>query len=426
MSYLIEQQIVGALLIDAASIEPIADMVTEEMFTNECLGAVYGEYRKAFDKGVTTSMEIVSNELKGRLPDDVVFDELRKCAAQSVTSATIESYADVLVREHKVGKLRNIIQTLDVSPSNVDETVNQLMNELESLQGGEKNEPKPLPEIVREYKDDYFRDTGIVRFDIGFRKMDELLGGIEGGDIVVIGARPAVGKSAFAAQVASHLASLGKKVGFFNLEMKEKQIYERFLSMQSGIGLMRIRRAVNFLYDEEERFNRANIELEKKEDIVVSTGRKSARQIRAECKRGKYDVIVIDYLQLMKPDKSYGGNRYAEVGEMSHAVKAIAMDFNIPVIVLTQLNRVPSGTKEPGMEDIRESGDIEQDASTIILLWNTDEKDTSKKGVRIAKQRQGKTGKFKMRFDGDNMKFREVADDDFEWSQTQEQETPFD
>ena len=118
-------------------------------------------------------------------------------------------------------------------------------------------------------------------------------------------------------------------------------------------------------------------------------------------------------MQLLKPEGRYKGNRFAEVGEISHGLKAIAKDCNIPVIVLSQLNRASVGRedKEPSMSELRESGDIEQDASIILLLWNLDE-DGRDKGCKVEKNRQGKTGKVQMRFNGDSMKFEEVSDRD--------------
>ena len=174
------------------------------------------------------------------------------------------------------------------------------------------------------------------------------------------------------------MAANGKRVGFYNLEMQEKQVYERFVVAQSGIGLTRLRRAKKFLGDEEERFKKANKTLLERDNIVITTGSKSMSEIRSESRHMGYDVIIIDYLQLLKPDKSYWGNRYAEVGAISKAIKSLAMELNIPIIALSQLNRVSEAreTKEPTMAELREAGDIEQDASVIILLWNVSQEDS--------------------------------------------------
>ena len=142
-----------------------------------------------------------------------------------------------------------------------------------------------------------------------------------------------------------------------------------------------------------------------------------------------YDIIIIDYLQLLKADTTYRGNRAAEVGEISRAVKNLAMELNIPVIALSQLNRTTEmGTnKEPTMAELREAGNIEQDASVIMLLWNLDENDRSKKGCKIEKNRQGECGKVVLKFNGDLMKFQETNEsvqEAKEWKSSKE-DNPF-
>ncbi len=186
--------------------------------------------------------------------------------------------------------------------------------------------------------------------------------------------------------------------------------------------MTRIRRAVKFLGDEEKRFKKANDALAGRSNIVISTGAKTVSEIRAESRHMGFDVIVIDYLQLIRSDTFYRGNRVAEVGAISKAIKALAMELQIPIILLSQLNRASEGreTREPSMSELRESGDIEQDASVIILLWNMSEDDRSKKGCKIEKNRQGETGKMELRFDGDQMRFRDAG----EWQEPAE-ECPF-
>jgi replicative DNA helicase len=122
----------------------------------------------------------------------------------------------------------------------------------------------------------------------------------------------------------------------------------------------------------------------------------------------KYDLLIIDYLQLLIADDRYRGNRQAEVGFISSQLKAIAMDYQIPVIALSQLNRASEGrqNKEPTMGELREAGNLEQDASTIILMWNKNENDPSEKGLKVEKSRQGKTGRCDMVFDGAHMTFK--------------------
>lgn len=431
MSYLAEENIIGSLLLDRSCMDDIYNVLSAEMFTSELLGRMYLEFQKGYDNRYDVNPAVIVQKLSGDVfPEQLIIDEIKNCTVNTTTSATVKSYADVIVSEYKARRLDNILGTIKVSPNDVSGQIGRIIASLEALQDGKSVASKALPDIVRENKDKYFIDNESEKTYIGFSRLDDLLGGLEGGDMIVIGARPAVGKSAFVTQITSNLADRGKKVGFYNLEMQEKQVYERFVVSQSGIGLTRLRRAKKFLGDEKERFDKANEVLEKKDNIVITTGSKSVSEIRSESRHMGFDIIIIDYLQLLKSDKEYRGNRYAEVGAISKAIKALAMELNIPIIALSQLNRVSEArdTKEPTMAELREAGDIEQDASVIILMWNLSNDDKSKKGCKIEKQRQGKTGRIVLKFNGDLMRFEETGEsvkEAQEWAKSADDDCPF-
>lgn len=409
MNLLAEQNVIGSLLLDPRSVEKAR--LEPEMFSSELYGRMYLEFLRGYENGYAVNAVVLAAKITD-FPADMVQKEIRTCLEKTLTSVEIGSYADIVRREYRAGRLNQILQSVKPEPESVDQQAGELINDLEALLDGRESQSKTLAEIARENKDRYFKDNEASRIYIGFPGLDDILGGLEGGDMIVIGARPGVGKSAFVTQVTTFLARRGKRVGFYNLEMQEKQIYERFVVAESGIGLTRLRRAVRFLGDEEEQFRRANELLEKEERIVITTGSKAMSEIRSESRHMDYDVIVIDYLQLLKADKTYRGNRYAEVGAISKAIKALAMELNIPVIALSQLNRVSEArdTKEPTMSELREAGDIEQDASVILLMWNLSKNDPSRKGIKVEKQRQGRTGKLTLRFNGDLMKFEESGE----------------
>ena len=431
MSFLAEQNIIGSLLIDKTSIDSIYGKISPEMFTSELLGRIFLEFQRGYDNhydvNPVTIMQKISSDV---FPEGIVREELKDCAINTVTSTEIASYADVIAKDYKAQNLTKIITDIRVSSDKVNEQISSLISDLESLQDNKTSQMATMPEIVNECKGNYFVDKGEEKNYIGFPKLDDLLGGLRGGDVIVIGARPAVGKSAFVTQITSNLADRNKRIGFYSLEMQKEQCYERFVVAKSGIGLTRLCRAKNFLGDEKERFDKANVYLENKDNIIITVGSKTVGEIRSESRHMGYDVIIVDYLQLVKVDKAYRGNRYAEVGEISHAFKALAMELNIPIIILSQLNRVSEGreTKEPTMAELRESGDIEQDASVIILLWNISADDESKKGCKIEKQRQGKKGKVVLNFNGDLMQFEETDESVKEaqsWKKL-DNSTPFD
>lgn len=415
MSYISEREVIGSLLMDNECMSEIYGMLSADMFTSELLGRVYKEFQRAYDNRYQLNIAVLEQKLRSdNFPSHLIIEELMACVQNTVTSATVKANAEVIVNDYKAKRLDEVLTTTKVTPSNYKECMRSLQQEMESLQSGETSRTKTLSQLVTEYKDNYFVEREVKPLFVGFDKLDGMFGGLEGGDMIVIGARPAVGKSALVTQITTNLARQGKRVGFYNLEMQNKQMYERFVVSESGIGLTRLRRATAFLGDEKERFDRANEVLAKAENIVIiSTGGKSVGEIRAESKHMDYDIIIIDYLQLLKADTTYRGNRTAEVGEISRAIKNLAMELNIPIIALSQLNRASEGkeSKEPTMAELREAGNIEQDASVIILLWNINQDDRSKKGCKIEKNRQGECGKEVLLFNGDTMRFEETDED---------------
>lgn len=422
MSYFAEQNVVGSLLMDGEAIDRIAAFLEPEMFTSELLGRVYLEYLRGYENGYPVNLVTVRERLCGdKMPESVVAESLKECVSVTVTSAQIKSYAEAVRDDYKAAQVGKLLSGTRVTAAGVNEQIGQLLTELEALRDDKAAKAKTLAQIAAEYQNNYFCEhpDGLK---VGLPNLDDMTGGLEGGDIIVIGARPAVGKSALVTQITTNLAEQGKKIGFYNLEMSDKQMYERFVASQSGLGLTRIRRAVKFLGDEEKRFKMANNALAERSNIVISTGAKTVSEIRSESRHMGFDVIVIDYLQLIRSDTFYRGNRVAEVGAISKAIKALAMELNIPIILLSQLNRASEGreTREPSMSELRESGDIEQDASVIILLWNMSEEDRSKKGCKVEKNRQGETGKMELRFDGDKMRFKDAG----EWQESVE-DCPF-
>lgn len=431
MSYLAEQNVVGSLLIDQSSIKKIYGRIEPDMFTNEILSRAYMEFLRGYENGYTVNLVVLDEKMSDmKVQPHIIREELKDCVQNTVSSVEIAEAAGIIVQEHKTRLYNSILDRVMLFPDTADQQIAKMIADLESVLGHKNSASKTLAEIAKENKGKYFWDNKSEKIYLGFPNLDDMLGGLEGGDMIVIGARPAVGKSAFVTQLANNLAETGKKIGFYNLEMQEKQMYERFVVAKSGIGLTRLRRAVRFLSDEEQRFHTANEELEKEEKIIISTGGKTMNDIKHESRHMGYDVIIIDYLQLIRSEKHYSGNRYAEVGSISKSIKDLAMSLNIPVIALSQLNRVSEGreTKEPTMSELREAGDIEQDASVIMLMWNLSDSDRSKKGFKVEKQRQGKTGKMVLRFHGDLMRFEESEEsikDAREWADKVDDDCPF-
>lgn len=412
MSSLEERSVIGCLLMDNGQIHKIYDILKPEMFNDPLMREIYREIVKAYDIGQPSNLVTITQAVEcDTFPREHIGQVLKECVLLPITSGEISSYADSLVKEYKARELKRLVSNMQIAAAGVNTQIADLLRELEGLRKNEKSRARQLSVIVGEYQGQYFKEQTEDKLYTGFSKLDDITGGLEGGDMIVIGARPGVGKSAFISQIILEMAKHGKRIGFYNLEMSDKQVYERFLSNQSGIGLNRIRRAKKFLGDEQERFQKANDTLGKM-SILISSGAKSVSEIRNECRHQELDCIIIDYLQLVKADVRYQ-SRASEVGAVSKAIKALAMELNVPIIALSQLNRVSEvrETKEPTMGELREAGDIEQDASIIILLWNMDAEDVSRKGLKVDKNRQGELGKIVYRFDGGEMKFVETDED---------------
>ena len=412
MSDLAEKTVIGCLLMDNKELHRIYDLLKPDMFQDPVLKEIYREIVKLYDIGQPANLVTITQGVESEsYTREYITQVLRDCALLPYTSTELKSYAESVVRDYKAEVFRNTLTRTQVTAAGVEYQIADTIQELEALKRSEKNKSKKLTAIVTEYQDQYFQERKEEKLYTGFSKLDEITGGLEGGDVIVIGARPGVGKSAFTSQIIQEMAKAGKRIGFYNLEMSEKQVYERLLSNQSGIRLNRIRRAIQFLGDEKERFESANQMLGKM-DILISSGTKSVSEIRNECRHQELDCIIIDYLQLVRADTRYQ-SRASEVGAISKAIKALAMELNVPIIALSQLNRTSEmrETKEPTMGELREAGDIEQDASIIILLWNLDNEDKTRKGLKVDKNRQGELGKIVYRFDGNEMRFQETEEE---------------
>lgn len=414
-SMLSEQNVIGSLLINNESINDICDILQPEMFYNSLLGKAYESCVKAFRENKPFDMVTMIEYIKENSNADeaTIFEVIKECTQVTATSSNIRLYAESVINYYIPRLCQVRMQEVQKHPETAMQIIQDLNKLTLDITQNTGIDYHSVSEIADMYSGQYFKEKEGKRLQIGIKCLDEAIGDLEGGDVFVIGARPAVGKSALAMQILNGLARNGNKIGYFNLEMTEKQIFERFIANESGIGLTRIRRAIKFLNDEEEKYNKAVDILRQKDRIIISSGSKTTNRIRSITQKEQFDAIVIDYLQLILPSGRYRGNRVTEVGEISHALKAIATDMGIPVILLAQLNREIEGRniKKPQMSDLRESGDIENDASIILFLWNEDEDDRSKKGYVVAKQRQGETSEGKLIFNGDLMKF--YGEDEF-------------
>ncbi len=404
-----EECLVSCLLTDWTSMEKIYGMLSPDMFDEAVFGAIFNEYHNAFDE----NKELTLSELQQLLEKDgykdyEIEDALTRAVSRRTLSWQISGHANAILKHWKKTCVDNIIGHIEIMEGDVDNQIEGLITDLESLRTGSTSKGRTVADIVNSHADDYFcdKEKNIILLDD--EGIDTMTGGFQGGDLILCGARPGTGKSALAMQWAWVFAKQGYKVGYYNCEMQEEAVLERLISSKTGIPTTRVRLAKAFLNDEEQKYRKAVEELSKQDRIIIFTGSKNVSDIRADMREHKFDVIIIDYLQLLFTGSRYQGNRVAEVGELSRDIKCLAMDFDIPVIALSQLSRATEGrsTKEPQLSDLRESGSLEQDASIVFFLWDKDEEDRSQKGFKTAKSRNGLVGRYDLVFNGASMTFK--------------------
>lgn len=403
-----ERQIIGSLILDASRIDDMHG-INSEMFTDSTMGRIFSLYALAEGKEVN-QLSIINAISSDFLPEHSAKELLIELVNEHDPGISDEYCVKQILDAHTARVVNGILDRTVITPQNVEKVIDELRDNLDGLVRNDDVKAKSLSELASEYSGEYFKEhEGKKIFNFGFEKIDKAIGGLDPGDITVIAARPAVGKSAFTLQAARKFGRDGYRIGYFNLEMGEKQIYERSVASTSGIDMTRIRMATNFLNNEKTDFDKGNATLVKENNLYVMTGTFSIPKIRSFQKANRFDLIIIDYLQLIQAAVKRN-NRVNEVGDISRGLKALATDFDIPVIALSQLNRASelNKDKEPSMSELRESGDIEQDASVILMLWNPNPEDTTEKKIKVEKSRNGFTERETLYFDGKHMTFSSV------------------
>jgi replicative DNA helicase len=249
----------------------------------------------------------------------------------------------------------------------------------------------------------------------GFKDMDRMLTGFKPDQFIVLGARPAIGKSSLALNIITHAVKEGFNCLFFSMEMSRTQQTNRMICSESGVTLQRIKDGLMSRQDLQRigqagaRIAEGNLWLETTPAITLHQLRSIARRMKYQ---GKLDFIVIDYLQLMRcPSRRADGNRALEIGDITGGLKQLAMELHIPIMALAQLNRDADKRSLPKASDLRESGTIEQDADVIILMHRDKEATVEPCTILIEKQRDGATGPLELMFSGENTKFSDKTEE---------------
>lgn len=432
----IEKSILGSILIDPNIIYSISDRINSSDFYFNFNQLIYESILKRRDKYSKINLDL--NILIESLKEDNIFDivggieYLNELVASSYTSANIEAYIEIFKEYSKKRKLLNVSKEISKSIYDNKKNSTDLLEEVQVAVSQIDEEASgddiiKLSELVaRDYerndKNNHMADYPKTKFI----RYDEITNGLRPATLLILAARPAMGKTAFSLNIALNVAKQNKRVLIFSLEMGEEELYNRLLAAESEVELKNIQRS-HFDFNNKEMINRLLIARENLSTLEIyidasATPTITAIKNKARLLQRKYkniDLIIIDYLQLISGTTNKG-NREQEISEISRGLKLLSKELNVPIIALSQLSRRVESRedKTPMLSDLRESGSIEQDADQVMFLSSKDyynnqknpDEDNNKLLTRIelilAKNRSGSIGKNLLFFDKPIQKFK--------------------
>ncbi len=413
-----EQSVLGSLLIDRDAIIRVASFLKPEDFYLSANGLIYGAILDLYNRREPTDMITLSDELTRRAQYDQAggLAYLSSLLSAVPTAVHVEYYARIVER---TATLRRLI---DAGTQVVDIGFRDGIDTEEALDAAERaifdvsqrrqtKDWTSMGEVLDKFFDqiDYLQQHrgDVVGVATGYSDMDQMTGGLQRSDLIILAARPSMGKTSLALGMAYGAAVVHKRtVGIFSLEMSAEQLVQRILSMETGVDSHRLR--LGQIDDNEwDRISRAFGRLSEAPIYVDDSSSSSIMDVRSKARRLQaeqgLDLIIVDYLQLMSGRRT--DNRVQEISEISRGLKGLARELNVPVVALSQLSRAVESRSDhrPMLSDLRESGSIEQDADIVMFIYREDkyEEESEKKGIAeiiIAKHRNGPVGSVNLRF----------------------------
>ncbi len=434
----VEEVVLGALLLDRNAINAVIDFLKPEAFYKDAHQRIYATIQRLFAESEPIDLITVTNELRKTGELEIVGGPyyLAMLTNRVASSANIEFHARIIAEKYIQRELirvsteiirdayedtTDVFDLLDKAEQNLfsinEETFRRDYASMDALVA-------QAVEDIRKAREFEGHLTGVPS---GFTYLDQITGGWQKTDLIVVAARPGMGKTAFILSMARNIAVDHKRpVAIFSLEMGAKQLVTRLISSEARLPADKLR--TGNLYDHEmEQLNVKIAPLIKAPIYIDDTPALSIFELRAKCRRLKerygIQLAMIDYIQLMTTGGDNKGNREQEIATISRSLKSLAKELDIPIIILSQLNRsveTRGGTKKPQLSDLRESGAIEQDADIVLFIYRPEyykiEQDdngptANKAYIMIAKHRNGKTGDVRLNFIAQYARF--MDDDDF-------------
>ncbi|MCM3788555.1 replicative DNA helicase [Domibacillus sp. 8LH] len=425
-----EQAVLGAIFLEPSALTVASEILIPEDFYRNAHQQIYLAMLKLSDHGKAVDVVTVTEDLAAhKLIEDVGgISYLSELAAAVPTAANIEYYARIVEEKSLLRRLIRTATTIATDGYERENEVEGLLSEAEKniMEVAQRKNAGAFHNIkdvlVRTYDNIellHNRKGDVTGIPTGFAELDRMTAGFQRNDLIIVAARPSVGKTAFALNIAQNVATnTDETVAIFSLEMGAEQLVMRMLCAEGNINAQSLRTGT--LTDEDWRkLTMAMGSLSNSGIYIDDTPGVRIGEIRSKCRRLKQEqglgMILIDYLQLIQGNGRSGENRQQEVSEISRSLKALARELEVPVIALSQLSRgvEQRQDKRPMMSDIRESGSIEQDADIVAFLYRDDyyDKETENKNmieIIIAKQRNGPTGTVELAFVKEYNKFVNV------------------
>ncbi|QKJ29881.1 replicative DNA helicase [Mucilaginibacter mali] len=439
----LEQAVLGALMLEKDALSSVIDIIKPEVFYEERNQKIFEAIRVLFERTSPVDILTVTAQLRQQGELEMIGGAyyITELTNRVASAANIEYHARIIIQKYIQRELIRIsTETISNAYDDTSDVLDLLdkaeKNLFEIAQNNLRRDSRKMDDLVQEALRDIEalkdKKDGLTGIPSGFTDLDRMTSGWQKSDLVIIAARPAMGKTAFVLSCARNAAvDFAKPVVVFSLEMSSVQLVNRLISGEAQIEQEKIRKGTLEEWEWQQIHSKVG-RLEQAPLIIDDTPALNIFEFRAKCRRLKsqHDIqlIIIDYLQLMhgKADGK-GGNREQEIGSISRALKSVAKELNVPVIALSQLSRAvesrPGGSKKPMLSDLRESGSIEQDADMVLFLYRpeyygltVDEDNNPTQGVGeviIAKHRNGETGTVRLKFVGKYVKFTDLDTMDF-------------
>lgn len=416
-----EQSLLGALLIDKDAIVSVGEILrVDQFYKSEQHGSIFAAILELFEKREPIDLVTVTEKLKqsGKLDSVGGSAYLAELVNKVPTAAHVESYAKI-IREHAVRRelISNATRTIDLAYDEGFEVSDVLEDTEQSVFAISQQHVKRDFIQIRDALaqsfdrlDELQKTSGKLRgVPTGFRDLDQKLAGLQNSNLIIFAARPGMGKTSFALNIAQHAAvNAGIPVGIFSLEMSQEELVDRLLVGQADIDAWKLKTG---RLDEKDfdKLSHAMGQLAEAPLFIDDTPGLSISEVRTKARRLQSEhglkLLVVDYLQLMHGRNQE--NRVQEVSEISQSLKNLARELKIPVFALSQLSRAVEsrGIKKPQLADLRESGAIEQDADVVMFIYREDSDNNEVVKLDIQKHRNGPTGEIDLIFRGDRLKF---------------------